>query len=304
MLTNKELPKKEIPEKKSSSTKQSGKLVQNAKQSSISEPPNFSVKKERKHHSLLDIFLGNAIDTQDKILQAQKTTDKVLKALQDAQSSAAKINENETKKIEHLKKIKSDIDTAIEAYELVPWQVWLYQWSLVLYFVLIDIGMVIIVEFYCRWHGASFISLNIYAPANIETLSKINFVNGPTTLSIAAEVLTWSSVGVWAQQNYANTILLIKRKFRFAENTLEFVGILMRNTSVASIVIILLRISKFSIFGVSLDATNPLMFDITLGLSFLLGFFGDDAYRILKGFKDQLVRGAIPNENGNAQKDG
>lgn len=302
MLPNNNSPQKETCEESSSHVEDNDKMAPGKGEDNSTNAHNSSIKQERQAHTLLGIFLGYTIDTHDKIIQVQKKTDKTLQALQNAYENADKPQTSVSEQIKNLKQIKSDLEVALDAYKLSPWQTWLYQWSLVLYYILIDIGMVVIVEFYCRWHGASFFSLNLYAPANIEMLSKINFVNGPTTLSIAAEVLTWSSVGVWAQQNYANTILLIKRKFRFAENTLEFVGILTRNTSVASIVIILLRISKFSIFGVSLDATNPLMFDITLGLSFLLGFFGDDAYRILKGFKDQLMKG-ISNEHENTQKD-
>lgn len=279
--------KKEIPEGKSLPAKDKNK--------------DKSPKKNTSH-ALLDIFLGYTIDTHDKIIQSQATTDETLRALEKAHEGAEKLSTTISEQIAGLKKIKSDLAIAIDAHKLSPWQTWLYQWSLVLYYILVDAGMVIIVEAYCRWHGASFISTDLYSPINVETLSKISFVNAPTTLSIAAEVLTWSSLGVWSQQNYANTVLLLKRKFRFAEHTLSFVGTLMRNTSVAAIIIILIRISKFSVFGVSLDESNPLMFDITIGLSFLLGFFGDDAYRILKAFKDQLVKG-LSNENGIKQKD-
>jgi hypothetical protein len=152
---------------------------------------------------------------------------------------------------------------------------------------------IVFIEFYCRWHGSYFISLNLYDPVNVAVLSRINFVNGPTTMSIAAEVLMWSSLGVWARGSYDMAQELMKREARYAYDIGNYIGTMVRNTSVAAIIVIILRLTKFSIFGVALDETSPLAFDATVGLSFLLGFFGDDAYRILTHLKDRLVKGVV-----------
>lgn len=196
------------------------------------------------------------------------------------------------KRLQDLAQIQNSINQALREYQWNPWQLWLYQWSLVTLLVITGVVQAVFIEFYCRWHGSYFISLDLYNPINVGVLSQIGFVGGATTMSVAAEVLTWSSLGVWANQSYVNTMKMLRRTFRFADDGPRYMGVMMRNTSIAAIIVILLRLSKFSIFGVSLDPTNPLAFDFTVGLSFLLGFFGDDAYRILSNFRDRVVEGA------------
>ncbi len=164
------------------------------------------------------------------------------------------------------------------------------RWGILIYIVMAGLAEVFFIELYCRWHGAYFISLDLYNPINIGILSNINFVNGPTTMSVAAEVLMWSSLGVWAKGTYDMARHYVAREMRYALDIGSYTGTMVRNTSVAAIVVIILRLTKFSIFGVALDTSSPLAFDATVGISFLLGFFGDDAYRILASFKDRIVK--------------
>lgn len=259
-----------------------------------------STAKTSSRPTLVEVFTGQAIDVLDEVFQAQETTDKLITELRKAQKQTNELlNKNVAEHLEQLERIKASIEAALGTYQWTPGKIWLYQWSLVILLFLCALIEAVFVEFYCRWHGASFISLDLYSPVNVDVLSKIGFVNGPTTMSIAAEVLMWSSLGVWAQQSYANTKAMLERKFRFAQDGPQYIGIMMRNTSVAAIIVILLRLSNFSLFGVSLEASNPMAFDATIGLSFLLGFFGDDAYRILFGFKNRLVSGIAGTKKDN-----
>lgn len=206
--------------------------------------------------------------------------------------ASALITSDIEERIENLEQIRTSIDTALLEYQWTPGQLWLYQWSLVFLLVITGIIEGIFVYLYIQWHGVYISSFfDIYKPESIGLLSQINFVGGPTTLSIAAEVLVWSSLGVWAQQAYINSIKMLRRQFRFADDGPKYMGIMMRNTSVAAIIVILLKLAKFSLFGVSLEAGNPLAFDFTIGISFLLGFFGDDSAKILSGFRDRIVKG-------------
>ena len=77
-----------------------------------------------------------------------------------------------------------------------------------LYILITMFAEAIFVELYCHWHGAQFLlpnPLNFYSPENIKLLSNITFVatgpdGGPTVMSMTAEILMWSSLGIWAQR--------------------------------------------------------------------------------------------------------
>lgn len=170
------------------------------------------------------------------------------------------------------------------------------HWAPLIYIVMTGLAQIMFIEMYCRWHGAYFISLpnplGFYDPANIDTLANLNFikvVDGvPTTMSIAAEVMAWSSVGVWAQRMYSMARRYRRQVPDFPYDVAVYIGMLARNTSIAATIIIILRLTKFSIFEVSLDR-----FDATVGLSFVLGFFGSDAYLFLCRIRDKILNGTL-----------
>jgi hypothetical protein len=238
--------------------------------------PVMPAIQERKP-TKLEVFLGYYFDTLDKLKDDLKRVEKDI---------AEKAEKNEPHA--YLLRHRDDIQKAINTYQLTPRLLWLYQWSLVFLLVLTSLTELVFIQFYCLWHGANFISLSLYDPRNVEALSKIGFVNGATTMSVAAEVMMWSSLGIWAQQSFLNISDMIKHRFRFVDDSLGYTATMMRNTSVAAIIVIILRLTKFSLFEVSLDETSPLAFDATIGLSFLLGFFGKDSYSLLSKLKDSL----------------
>jgi len=225
----------------------------------------------------LEVFLGYYFDNLERLKEELDRVEKII------------IEKTEKKEnTENLLIYKDEVQNAINSYQLTPKLLWFYQWSLVLALVLWSLIEAVFVQLYCLWHGANFLTLSLYDPHNVELLSKIGFVNGSTTMSVAAEVMMWSSLGIWAQQSHKIIFAMLKHKFKFVEDSLAYTGIMMRNTSVAAIIVIILRLTKFSLFGVSLDEASPLAFDATIGLSFLLGFFGKDSYTLLSRFKRSL----------------
>ena len=174
------------------------------------------------------------------------------------------------------------------------------RWAALIYIMMIGLAQIMFIEMYCRWHGAYFISLpnplRFYDPANIDKLANLTFVKMvdgvPTTMSIAAEVMAWSSVGVWAQRMYGMARRYQRQTPNLPYDMAVYIGILARNTSIAATIIIVLRLTKFSVFDVSLDR-----FDATVGLSFMLGFFGSDAYRFLCRLRDRLLTPPLPPES-------
>src|SRR5437879_6359377 len=87
----------------------------------------------------------------------------------------------------------------------------LARWAALAYIQVTGAAEAVFVEFYCHWHGAQFLLPDprlLYSPENIAKLSHIDFVSrigpnptdAPTVMSMAAEILMWSSLGIWAQR--------------------------------------------------------------------------------------------------------
>ena len=180
------------------------------------------------------------------------------------------------------------VDRALSLYR-APFYLRLLQRLGPIVYVLLATGIeIVFIELYCRWHGAKFLHWDIYSPENIYVLSNIDFVNGPTPMSIVAEVLMWSSLGVWANRCFDMIRRYRGKQLHPLRDIGVYAGVLIRNTTVAAIVIIFLSLTKFEMFGQSVKN-----FEAVAGLSFVLGFFGDDAYRIMASIKDRLVQKII-----------
>jgi hypothetical protein len=241
----------------------------------------------------LEVFLGQYFDKRKDLQEQLESADRLLLNL-DANRPYIELAD--------LLGYRNNLQKALDAYQISSKQLWLYQWSLLFLLVLTGGAEAIFIHLYSLWHGANFISLSLYTQNNIDTLAKIGFVGGATTMSVAAEVLMWSSLGTWAQQSFEHASLMQKRLFKFVDDGLGYVGTMMRTTSIAAIIVIILRLTKFSIFGVSLDETSPLAFDATIGVSFLLGFFGNDSYKLLSKARQALLGKAFTNDNDNQQQ--
>jgi hypothetical protein len=267
------------------------KASDSSRQPQTAETPIAAMLNPMRKPTYLEVFLGQAVDMLSGLQQARAMVDELLRAInKPVDKDMEAVKDERSKLTEELTAAREAFSMALASYRLTPKMIWTYQWSLLFSLVLTGLIQVFFIEIYCRWHGSYFISLDLYNPVNVGILSKISFVNGATTMSVTAEVMMWSSLGVWAQQSYVNTMAMVQRKFRFVDDSLSYAGIMMRTCSIAAIVVIVLRLTKFAVFGVSLDESSPLAFDATIGLSFLLGFFGNDAYRILAHFKDKLLK--------------
>lgn len=249
----------------------------------------------------LDAFLGVCFDKRRELLQAlvitEKERDNLTKQLSDNPSPIAR--ENITQHLNRLNEIQKAIRDSLDIYTISTPKKWLYQWSVVSLLLFTTVFLVIVVEIYVRWHGTTILGNlnNLYNEEQVALLSQITFANGATTLSIAFEILAWSSVGVWAQQAYANTQRMLNRTFRFADHGPMYIGVMMRNTGIAAAVILLLRLAQFSVFGISLDDSNPYAFDATIGFAFILGFFGDDTIKVLSDLRDAVLGNARRHNN-------
>jgi hypothetical protein len=136
------------------------------------------------------------------------------------------------------------------------------RWAALIYILITGTAEGAFIELYCHWHGAQFLlpnPLNFYSPDNIDKLARIGFVattgpnGGPTVMSMTAEILMWSSLGIWARR-IAGVVARYKRETPDLPHDLAtYIGILGSQTAVAAGVLILLKLSNFTIFGVSVD---------------------------------------------------
>lgn len=197
-----------------------------------------------------------------------------------------------------LAKVQPDSDYSTEAIRLIDeslallrgkrWRRWAHCCDVglqycgpMLYLAIITAVEAIFIELYCRWHSARFLSRHLYDEANISKLAGIDFVgmkpgSSPPMMSIVAEVLMWSSLGVWAFRAFTMLTRYKNQRINPPNDITDYASILIRNTSIAAVIIILLALAKFEVFGQSVEN-----FQAVAGFAFILGFFGDQAYRIM-----------------------
>lgn len=165
-------------------------------------------------------------------------------------------------------------------------QTTLERWMPLFYIALTTGAEVGFIECYCHWHGAQFLlpnPLNLYSAANITRLTQIGFVGGPSVMSLTAEILMWSSLGVWSKR-----ISDMADRYRAHPPDLPYdlavyIGLLGCRTSIAAAVMIVLKLSGFKIFNMSLDN-----FEVAVGLAFILGYFGEHTERLLSRIREQV----------------
>ncbi|HEY1897230.1 MAG TPA: hypothetical protein VGG62_13195 [Terracidiphilus sp.] len=173
-------------------------------------------------------------------------------------------------------------------------------WLPLLYIMTITFAEMVFIECYCHWHGAQFLlpnPLNLYSPDNIAKLSRIGFVGGSpaSTMDFTAEIMMWASLGVWSQRISGEAVRYQQRVPNPPFDLTEYIGILGCHTSIAAALMIVLKLSGFKIFGISLDS-----FEATAGIAFILGYFGKQTEYLLTRIRDQVFgKKNLPREHEN-----
>jgi hypothetical protein len=175
----------------------------------------------------------------------------------------------------------------------------LVAWLPLLYIMAITGAEMVFIECYCHWHGAQFLvpnPFNLYSPDNIDKLSKITFVGGSTsTMGFTAEILMWASLGVWSQRIAGMVVRYQQHAPNPPHDLTEYIGILGCHTSIAAALMIVLKLSGFKVFGISLDS-----FEATAGTAFILGYFGNRTDSLLNRIRDQVFgKKNLPREHEN-----
>jgi hypothetical protein len=173
-------------------------------------------------------------------------------------------------------------------------------WLPLLYIMAITSAEMVFIECYCHWHGAQFLlpnPFNLYSADNIAKLSKISFVGGSpaSTMDFTAEILMWGSLGVWSQRISSMVARYQKQVPNPPHDLAEYIGILGCHTSIAAALMVVLKLSGFKVFGISLDT-----FEATAGTAFILGHFGKQTEYLLTRIRDQVFgKKNLPREHEN-----
>jgi hypothetical protein len=174
------------------------------------------------------------------------------------------------------------------------------SWLPLLYIMAITSAEMVFIECYCHWHGAQFLlpnPFNLYSADNIAKLSKIGFVGGSpaSTMDFTAEILMWGSLGVWSQRISSMVARYQKQVPDPPHDLAEYIGILGCHTSIAAALMVVLKLSGFKVFGISLDT-----FEATAGTAFILGYFGKQTEYLLTRIRDQVFgKKNLPREHEN-----
>ncbi len=95
----------------------------------------------------------------------------------------------------------------------------------------------------------------------------------------------WASLGIWAQRISG----MVKRYEETPPNPphdlATYIGILGCQTGVVAGVLILLKLTNFHVFNVSVDN-----FEATVGLAFLLGYFGDETIKFFGRLRKSIFK--------------
>ncbi len=115
-------------------------------------------------------------------------------------------------------------------------------------------------------------------------------------MDFTAEILMWASLGVWSQRIASMSARYQRKQAPNPPHDLtEYIGILGCHTSIAAALMIVLKLSGFKVFGISLDS-----FEATAGTAFILGDFGKQTEELLTRIRDQVFgKKNLPKEHEN-----
>ncbi len=130
--------------------------------------------------------------------------------------------------------------------------------------------------------------LTLHGVTNMETLAKIDFIGGGSPIGVVIKVLYWSAIGVIARHAYVLGRTLTAGRFDFVRCLVEGLINLLSVPIMVVVIVFFLRITKLSIGTLELTLEQADV-KLIIALSVLLGFFGEDARRMIAGLRDRVT---------------
>jgi hypothetical protein len=139
---------------------------------------------------------------------------------------------------------------------------------------------------YLHLHGC-----NIMKLFQGSILPSFNFIGGSSNaLSIGIEAEAWSLFGVICQMAYISGRAILNKEFIFIRYLIIWISSSLYSWGVTVAVIFTLNIITLSISGIDITLKNAPI-ETIIALSFILGFFSDEAHKLLRGLRDKIATG-------------
>lgn len=122
----------------------------------------------------------------------------------------------------------------------------------------------------------------------------------PSILSLNLEIVMWSICGVTIRTISRISVALSRRRFDFLKHLMEWGRDMMMGAGLAEVVILFLRIGQFSVGTATLTLAEA-NYETIAALAFILGFYREDAQRLLNALRKRLVAAASSSPAGDTR---
>lgn len=156
-----------------------------------------------------------------------------------------------------------------------------------LFVVLLMVASFVIVLMYWWLHGISIVTM---FTQNIQVWPA-TFVGGTNTpFSVGVEIWAWSLLGVNCRTAYIVGQAVLEQEFVFGKSLVYWVSTCLFGWGISVAVIFSLQAIELTVAGFQITLANAPIQTI-VAISFVLGFYNDNAHKLLESLKEQIVRG-------------
>ncbi|MFN8489483.1 MAG: hypothetical protein U0350_18010 [Caldilineaceae bacterium] len=153
-----------------------------------------------------------------------------------------------------------------------------------LFIVFLMLDTILVVLIYWRSHGISPVAVLTQVSQSWPS----DFVGGiKTPFAMGVEIFTWSIIGVNCRMAYIVGQVIINKQFSFGKNLVICSSAQLFGPGISLAVIFCLQIIEVSVAGVHITLANAPI-ETVVAISFILGFYFEDARKLLDRVRGQL----------------
>jgi hypothetical protein len=170
-----------------------------------------------------------------------------------------------------------------------------YYWKSLCFVVSLGVTAFLFLLIYMRVHGIN--AVEAFNDPNYVWI--FDFVGGSRNpASIGFEIGIWTFLGVTCKVAYTSTKTILRRQFDWLKYLIGWIGAGLYAWGIAVAVIFSLQVITLNIGGVEITLAN-ISIEGIIAISFVLGFYNDEARRLLDNIRGQIVQGmSKTEENG------
>ena len=156
------------------------------------------------------------------------------------------------------------------------------------FLILLLVTTTIISMTYTFLHGIRIIELFTQPQA----IWSFNFVGGSANpASIGIEIWTWTLIGVNCRLAYISSQAIIRGKFDILKYLVKWISTSLFSWGIAVAVIFSFQVVALNLGGIEITLANASI-ETIIAISFILGFYYDEARKLLGNLRGQIVAGA------------